>query len=257
MKELTPEQVQANYDRLIEWIKDSSKHGFSQDRIDKLLKLYGEFEERITMMPASGKEHFHSCFVGGYVHHVLNVIRCAEELHELWIRMGQFENYEYSELMFVALNHDIGKLGDLDNELYVPVTEDWKRKRGEMYDTNTTIKNVMPHQDRALWFLQEYDIRITENEFIGIRLHDGLYNKGNEEYLVSWYDSKQIKNNLPYIIHQADMMAMRIEYQDWKFGEKNIKVLKSGKQSAQAKAVDVFKEFTLGDMSAILNKKKS
>ena len=61
MKELTPEQIQENWDKLIQLIRDN----FSGERLERLLKMYDYFEERMCLAPASGKEHFHNLTLVG------------------------------------------------------------------------------------------------------------------------------------------------------------------------------------------------
>ena len=68
---LSIEQIEQNWKKLLTFIED----GFTGERRENLLKLYNENENRIATAPASSKTYFHSCFLGGYVHHVLNVLR--------------------------------------------------------------------------------------------------------------------------------------------------------------------------------------
>ena len=50
------------------------------------------------MAPASGIDHFHNAIVGGYVDHVLNVMRCADKLYNQWKDMGAYiDNYSYEK----------------------------------------------------------------------------------------------------------------------------------------------------------------
>jgi hypothetical protein len=77
-----------------------------------LNKMYDEFEERMVFMPASGVEHYHNAFAGGYVDHILRVIQCAESLHFTWTAMGSdMSGYTKEELVFAAMHHDLGKIG--------------------------------------------------------------------------------------------------------------------------------------------------
>ena len=46
---------------------------------------------------------------------------------------------------------------------------------------------------------------------MGIKLADGLYDKASERYFISYLEENQLTWNLPYIIHQADLMASKIE----------------------------------------------
>ena len=67
--------------------------------------------------------------------------------------------------------------------------------------------------DRSLYYLQAAGIPVTENEYLGIKLHDGLYEEGNKSYFITYGEDTQIKSNLIHILHQADFMASRVETQ--------------------------------------------
>ena len=56
MKELTPEQIQQNWERLRGIISDT----FEGERLEKLNEMYDYFEDRMVLAPASGKEHYHN-----------------------------------------------------------------------------------------------------------------------------------------------------------------------------------------------------
>lgn len=204
------EDIESNWKQLRKIINKS----FTGDRKDKLNELYDHLEERMATMPASSKTHHHNCFPGGYVDHVLRVIKFAMMTHELWTEMGVTVNYTQEELIFAALNHDLGKVGTLEEECYIPQTSAWHRDRGELYTFNT--KNpfgTVP--DRSLFILQQKGITISQNEFLAIKLHDGLYEESNRSYFMSNFASSKLRTALPYILHHADMAASRIEYEHW------------------------------------------
>ena len=213
---LNEKQIQENWDDLIGRIK----HQFNGERQDKLLKMYDYFADRMMFAPASSREHYHNCFVGGYVDHVLRVMDCAFELYNTWSSAGAHqENYTLEELMFAALNHDLGKIGDLKNDTYIPNPSEWHRKnQGAIYTVNPKTEfSLIP--DRSLFLLQHFGITYTWNEFLGIRIHDGMYEEANKPYLISFNPDSRLKCNLPLILHQADMMASRVERERWKHGE--------------------------------------
>jgi hypothetical protein len=215
MKELTAEQLTDNWNKLIQIIEDT----FPSPRKEKLLEMYNHFEDRIVYMPASGKEHFHNCFPGGYVEHVLNVINCAQELFMVWERLGGTIDYTKEELIFVALNHDLGKVGSIDQEAYRPNPSEWHRKnQGALYEFNPD-NPFIPVPDNSLFLLQQFSIPYTFNEHLGIKLHDGLYDDGNKPYFISYQPQSKLRTHLPILMHQADHMASRIEYEQW-FGNK-------------------------------------
>tara|TARA_Y100000310_G_scaffold270538_1_gene284425 strand:- start:521 stop:973 length:453 start_codon:yes stop_codon:yes gene_type:complete len=111
----------------------------------------------------------------------------------------------------VAMNHDLGKVGDLENDYYVPNDSEWHRKnQGKIYNHNPNL-HYMTVSDRSIWLLNQFDIKISEVEHLGIKLTDGLYDKANEPYLITYLEENQLSWNLPHIVHQADMMASRIE----------------------------------------------
>jgi len=71
-------------------------------------------------------------------------------------------------------------------------------------------------QDRSLYTLQQYGIILTEREFLAIKLHDGLYDDVNKPYYISFSPDAKFKTNLVYILHNADFLASKIEYDAWK-----------------------------------------
>lgn len=190
---------------------------FDGDRKNKLADMYSYFEERMMLMPASSFEHYHNCFAGGYVDHVIRVITIASELYETWNRLGSDCNgYTREELIFAALNHDLGKVGDKEYAMYQPNPSDWHRKnQGKLYEFNPNI-SFMSVPDRSILLLQEFDIKISQNEFMGIKLHDGLYDDGNVPYFRAIRPESRLRVNLPIILHHADHMASQIEYERWK-----------------------------------------
>ena len=51
---------------------------------------------------------------------------------------------------------------------------------------------------------------------VGIQTHDGLYDPANEKYLKSFMPETKPRTSLPFILHQADMMAARVEFErEW------------------------------------------
>jgi hypothetical protein len=210
---LTAEQIQGNWDTLISYITEY----ISEPRKTQLLKFYKKYEDRLILLPASHKKEYHSAFPGGYVYHVNRVIAGALDLYEIWERHGMdTSTFTLEELIFSALNHDLGKLGDENEDSYIPQTDAWRRdKLGEEWTFNTKIPfSSVP--DRSLFFLQSNGIPYTFNEMIAIQTHDGLYDEGNKKYLMGWSAEQKPRTSLPFILHQADLMAARIEFEiEW------------------------------------------
>jgi len=210
---LTAEQIQQNWIDLEETIKVF----IEEPRRSQLLDFYSKYSDRIMMMPAAHKKEYHNAFPGGYVDHVLRVVDCALKLNDIWIEMGvDTSTYTKEELVFSAINHDLGKMGDKENESYIPQTDKWRREKlGEDYMFNSKIPFASV-PDRGLFMLQSHGIKYTFNEMLAIQTHDGLYDEGNKKYLFTYLPEQKPRTSLPFILHQADLMAARIEFErEW------------------------------------------
>ena len=236
MKQLTPEQIVNNWNELIQLIEGE----FDGERKEKLLEMYKYFEDRMSIAPASGKEHYHNAYVGGYVEHVLHVYRCAVSIKQQWEEKGATINFTDEELAMAAIHHELGKVGDLYNEYYTPNESDWHRKNQGLIFSHNGDLQFMTVTDRALFLLQHFGISLTENEYIGLRLTDGLYEEANKPYYIGYSPDRQLKSNIAYILHQADSMATHIEYDMWKRGEE--KITKNIKQVVAKEVKKVEKE---------------
>jgi hypothetical protein len=222
MKDYSIEQLEENYNKFIEFLKKVFKN--NPDRLENLLHMYSESElgTELTIAPASGKLHFHSAYVGGYIDHVMNVCRNAFGIKKLFAEQGGRINFTDEELFFAALHHDLGKLGDGEKPHYIPEESEWHRK-----NQNSTFKinpelYYMDVTDRALWLLNQYGIKYSQNEMLGIKMADGLYNEGAKKYFINYSDGGELKTELPYIIHWADHMSCRAEgslYKNWLEGK--------------------------------------
>jgi hypothetical protein len=107
-------------------------------------------------------------------------------------------------------------MGDSESEAYIPQTDQWRKdKLGEDYMFN----KVLPFAsvpDRSLFLLQQHDIYYSFNEMLAIKTHDGLYDTGNEKYLKGFMPEQKPRTSLPFILHQADMLAARVEWEkEW------------------------------------------
>jgi len=248
---LTAEQIQSNWDEFC----DNIETYISSPRREKLLEFYEKYEDRIMMMPAAHKKEYHNAFPGGYVEHVNRVVRCAIKQQGLWADEGaDMSTFTEEELVFSAINHDLGKMGDEENESYIPQTDKWRREKlGEDYMFNKAVPFASV-PDRGLFLLQSHGIRYSFNEMVAIQTHDGLYDEGNKKYLFAFQPEQKPRTSLPFILHQADLMAARIEFErEWlpKFKnsvppqESNFTLQKEVKKSTKDKALSQLKNENL------------
>jgi hypothetical protein len=207
---LTPQEIQDNWN---EFLKNIETY-ITGNRKNQLLDFYKKHEDRVALMPAANMAKYHSCFAGGYVYHVNKVVKASLYLQKLWTLMGASqESYTTEELVFSAINHDLGKAGDLYNEAYLPSTDKWRIENlGELYTHNTKL-SFMSIPDRSLFLLQQAEIGLSQNEWIAIKTHDGLYDAANEAYFKPFTPEARFRTVMPHILHQADMLASVIEFE--------------------------------------------
>jgi|TARA_R110001592_G_scaffold109259_1_gene304817 hypothetical protein len=248
--ELKAEEIQSNWDKMLGYINTY----ISDPRKEKVIEFYNKFSDRIVMMPASHKKEYHNAFPGGYVDHVNRVIEASLKLYDVWCEFEMDRStFTVEELVFSALNHDLGKMGDSEHESYIPQTDKWRQdKLGEDYMHNKKIAFASV-PDRGLFLLQEHGIQYTFNEMVAIQTHDGLYDPANEKYLKSYMPETKPRTSLPFILHQADMMAARVEFEkEWlpKFSNPEVKekIKSNNKTNIKTKALGSIKSEGLKDM---------
>ena len=185
---LTAEQIQENWKTFLSYI-DSY---ISQPRANELTVFYNKYAERIMMMPASHKKEYHNAFPGGYVEHVNRVIKAALKINDVWEEFGVDKNYTVEELVFSAMNHDLGKMGDEENESYIPQTDQWRRdKLGEFYTINPLLGNSLSHSQRSIRILSQFNIEMSEDEHLAI-LHHAMLNCEENKY-ISFSKNKMLR----------------------------------------------------------------
>ena len=147
---LTAEQIQGNWDQFLNNINQY----ISSPRKEKLLEFYKKYEDRLIIMPAAHKKEYHNAFPGGYVEHVNRVVKASLKLYSVWNEFdADMSTFTVEELVFSAINHDLGKMGDEKYESYIPQTDQWRKdKLGEDYMFNNQLPfSSVP--DRGLFLL--------------------------------------------------------------------------------------------------------
>lgn len=212
--ELSAQEIEQQYidfrSKLNEWFPS---------RIEPINKFYDHYEDRILYAPASGTEHYHNAFPGGYIDHILRVDKFAELEYKIWQSLGfVVDNFTIEELRFVSVHHDLGKLGlpQDGGEIYTPnMDQKWQFEvQGKIYFSNPTLPFSLV-QDASLFLLQRFGIMCSHNEWYSIRVHDGVYDKANESYYINNSIGSKFRCNLPMILHMADYKAARWEYERW------------------------------------------
>ena len=67
MRNYTEQQLQENYEKFLNFIRKAFAN--QPERMEKLLHMYSaeELGMELLVAPASGRAHFHSAYIGGYI----------------------------------------------------------------------------------------------------------------------------------------------------------------------------------------------
>ena len=190
---LSPEDIASNFDKYRSFME---KLG---DRSEAALALVDHLGERLALCPASSKKEYHAAFPGGLVDHSLRVLSNALKLTKTfgW-------DLPKDSLIIGCLLHDLGKVGDHENDYYVPQTDSWRvEKLGEVYTRNQKMQYMtVPH--RGVWLCQHFGLKLTQDEFLAIMLNDGQYDEVNAPY-------KMKEPQLADVVHLADYISTKQE----------------------------------------------
>jgi hypothetical protein len=161
------EFVKDNYDRTIDTFKE-----IATEKDHPLFLLLDGMGERYALCPATSRKEYYSSFPGGLAYHNLHMFFWMKKFTEI-IAPKQFSD---GQLFEISILHEIGKLGDLEHEYYLPKNSDWHMKNGIFYEVNPKIQ-FMRIPDRSLYLAQEYYSSgrkcLTPSSYLSILLHEG------------------------------------------------------------------------------------
>lgn len=192
-QELTAEQIEKNWNRFV------GLCGQLGERKEAALRLCDTLEQRLATAPASATVNYHNAFPGGLVDHSLRVLKNAIKLCKTF----EWELPKES-LIIGCLFHDLGKVGNHENDYYLDQDEIWKiEKYGQLYKYN----NDMQYMDvplRGIFLCQHFGLKLNEAELLAIYLNDGMYVDANKQYGLK-------EPMLAMVVHQADLISTKQE----------------------------------------------
>lgn len=166
--------------------------------------MLNDIGARLAVAPASSQKAFHAAYPGGLVEHSLRVAKNALTLHKT---MKVFEHLSSESVVFAALFHDLGKVGQPGpdgQDYYVVETSEWHREKlGKFFKVNESIQ-WMQNIDHTSMLFFHYGIVPTQDEYLAIRLNDGPYAEENSKYAMK-------EPPLALLIHMADRLACEEE----------------------------------------------
>jgi len=159
----------------------------------QILQTNDQLSKEFYLAPASA--NYHGNFVSGLFCHSVLVCRKA-----LIFGKQTFPNLNPDHVVNVALLHDIGKLGIIDNlgniiEPYYKVTD-------EGFKLNWDLPS---HVMLSLFNVHALKIDLTYDEYMAIAGHNGAYEKAN----IKNFSGQETE--LMLCIHWADMFVSRFE----------------------------------------------
>ena len=185
-----------SFNRVIESIKNDEV----RTAMDSLFSQYGE---RFFAAPASTKLEFHNCFPGGLAEHTLRVYAIAMDLSK---KYGK--GVSSDSIAVAALLHDFGKIGNETQDFYVPKNSTWhEEKLGLFYEINKDMP-YLEHEHMSLYMAHKHGVPLTQDEYQAILVHNGPYMPAFEPY-------KFRTCTLSELVHQADMLATKVEKGKW------------------------------------------
>jgi hypothetical protein len=186
---LTPEEIEANWKKMLKLL------GKLGDRSEPALAMVDALGERLALCPASAKRDFHNAFPGGLVEHSLRVLGNAMKL------TSAFDwTIPRDSLIIGTLFHDLGKVGDVDNDYYLPQTDSWRiEKLGEEYTHNQKMQ-YMTVPDRSIFLCQHFGLKLNQDELLAIKLNDGFVVQENKAFCLK-------EPLLAHVVMTADYIA--------------------------------------------------
>tara|TARA_R110001592_G_scaffold150531_2_gene376571 strand:+ start:57 stop:641 length:585 start_codon:yes stop_codon:yes gene_type:complete len=172
MKEVTTEKIEKNwamFEKLCSKISDKG--------VDNLINTLGE---RIVMSPSAPKESDPGCFPGGLIQISLDTTITMKNLNS---SLGF--DLPMDSIIKVGLLHDIGKIGDETEPLFIDQDSDWHREKlGQHYKYSETISK-MSTSHRTLYLLQKFGVSLSSDEWLAIQLAQGSHFEENRFYVGS------------------------------------------------------------------------
>ncbi len=140
------------------------------DVVDKLSNLLGE---RLVLSPR-GLTSNEGGNPGGLIEFSLSVASAAKNLSS---SIGDTKS-----MVKIALLHELGRVGDLDHDLYIIQDSDWHREKlGQNYKYNEECPK-MSISHRTLWILNSLGVALTRDEYLAILTAQGLHLNENQFY---------------------------------------------------------------------------
>ncbi len=165
------------------------------DRKEQVSRLVEWLENRTNWLVAPASSRFHLNFEGGLLIHSVGV---TESLFKLRDCLGV--DYSDETCVIVALFHDVGKVGNENEPLYVENPDEAGRK-SQPFVRNPNIVS-MGLGVRSLFILRRF-VDLTDEEAQAVCYHDGQYIPDNRSVALK-------ERPLLLMLHFADLWTTQV-----------------------------------------------
>lgn len=186
------EFINKNYDKTILLLNEHDH--------PKLKKLVETFAQEYATAPASTHASYYSAFTGGLCYHNLNVIKFLNKL----CNTLSPDTFAKKTILTVSILQSFGRVGaDINTPYFIPASSDWQHNQGKFFDINPDISFMkIPH--RSLFLAQQYDVQLTEEEYLAVLLSDGHLDETNAHY-------KYKEPSLAQLLQMAVFWSRKVE----------------------------------------------
>ena len=172
---------------------------------DETMKDFIDYIDELGFFETPASTQYHNSFDGGLAKHSLNVTNRAIELYN-----ALKPDIPLSDLVFVSLFHDVGKIGLKDNPMYVKTIKGYIKKVN-LNNNSICIKSEkgyikqceINHAVLSIYHLSKF-FDLDEELIHAILYHNGLYDNLGKETIGK-------ERQLTLILHWADMWASRFD----------------------------------------------
>ena len=162
------------FENLCSKIESIQADKFDSNQITNMLDILGE---RLLMCPSNMKNDQPGCAPGGMIKFCISV---TAKMREMAPHYGMDSNNP--SILKVGLFHEIGKVGDLENDYFIEQNSDWNREKlGQYYKWNEECQK-MSVSHRTLYLLQHFNVHLSQEEWLTLQLAYGMHFEENRFY---------------------------------------------------------------------------
>lgn len=193
---LTEKQILSNaelYKNLVDNIEN-------EERKKQLQNVIIGLGDNLFTSPCNTQDGKPGAYVGGLVIHSLQVTKNLTDICKLWA-----PEINRDTILLCGMFHDIGMVSTTKNEeVFLLETDNYRQKRGNIFNLNPDIRDGLHYAQRSVRLLSYYKVDITDEEYLAILSHHGLFVDENVGFKYKF-------NKLSYLLHWSDIKTSNFD----------------------------------------------